>query len=95
MNTDKSVDNISKAILDYIDKKETINFVQCILSKLHDSNDSELFKEVWSTSIDFDNWNNENITIGFEKTKEILLMKYNLDSQICTFLANRASFEWK
>lgn len=95
MNADKSLNYISKAILDFIDKKETNNFVQFVLGKLHDSNDSELFKEIWSTSVDFDNWNNENLTVSFEKTKEILLVKYNLDSQVCTFLANRASFEWK
>lgn len=95
MNNNDSLKNISQAILDFSETNEIVGFEKYVLDTLKDSNDVELFNSIWSTTIDFDNWNYSNLQIGFDKTMEILKTKYNLDEQVRIFLTNRAAYEWK
>lgn len=95
MNNNDSLKNISQAILDFSETNEIVGFEKYVLDTLKDSNDVELFNSIWSTTIDFENWNHSNLQIGFDKTMEILKTKYNLDEQVRIFLTNRAAYEWK
>ncbi len=95
MNNNDSLKNISQAILDFSETNEIVGFEKYVLDTLKDSNDVELFNSIWSTTIDFENWNHSNLQIGFDKTMEILKTKYNLNEQVRIFLTNRAAYEWK
>lgn len=90
-----SLRNISKVILDFSNTKEIFGFEKYVLDKLKDPKEAELFNEIWSTTVNFDNWNHTNLQVGFDKTMEILKSKYKLDEQISRFLTNRAAYEWK
>lgn len=95
MNDKDSLKNISKVILDFSNTKRIVGFEEYVLDKLKDSRERELFNEIWSTTINFDNWNYASLQIGYDKTMEILKSKYNLDEHICKFIANMAAYEWK
>lgn len=95
MNNNDSLKNISQAILDFSKTNEIVGFEKYVLDTLKDSKEIELFNSIWSTTIDFENWNHSNLQIGFDKTMEILKTKYNLDEQVRIFLTNRAAYEWK
>lgn len=95
MNEQDPLKNISKAILDFSNTKELVGLEKYVLNNLRDPNEAKLFKDIWATTINFDNWNHSSLQVGFDKTMEILKHKYNLNEKICRFLANRAAYEWK
>lgn len=95
MNDKDPLKNISKAILDFSASKKIIGFEKYVRDNLHDSKEVELFNDIWSTTINFENWNHATLQIGYDKTMETLKSKYDLDENICKYLANRAAYEWK
>jgi hypothetical protein len=95
VNDKDPLKNISKIILDFSASKKILGFEKYVRDNLHDSKEVELFNDIWSTTINFDNWNHSNIQIGYDKTMEILKSKYNLEENICKYLVSRAAYEWK
>ncbi|CAN5421422.1 hypothetical protein BH09BAC5_BH09BAC5_05220 [soil metagenome] len=87
--------NISIVILSFSTSKRIIGFESFVLQNLNDSREISMFKEIWSTTINFENWNYPSLLIGFDKTMEALKNKYNLDENICKILVNQAACEWK
>jgi hypothetical protein len=83
--------NISKAILE---SENEIFFEKDVLIKLNHS-DKELFLEIWKRTLVFENWNYSSLTIGFEKTLNMLKTEFQLDDNISRILANKAAYEWK
>ncbi|HEX8548427.1 MAG TPA: hypothetical protein VF691_15810 [Cytophagaceae bacterium] len=85
MNNKNPFKNISKVILDFSAPKKIVGFEEYVLDNLHDNKEVELFKDVWLTTINYDNWNHASMQVGYDKTMETLKSKYNLDEQVCNY----------
>jgi len=91
MNQKEIIIIISKAILE---SKNEIFFERQLLEKL-DENHQKYFLEIWQRTLDFENWNYEDLCIGFEKTVHLLKTEFKLNQEVAHVLANKASYEWK
>jgi hypothetical protein len=89
------INNISEVIISYQNSSKQFGFENFVLEKLNESKEIKLFRDIWSTTISFENWNYEDLEIGFNKTVEILKSKYGLDERVSIQLANAAAYEWK
>jgi hypothetical protein len=95
MNEKDPLKNISNAILDFPTSNKIVGFEKYVLDNLHDNKEIELFNDIWLTTINIDNWNFKSIQVGYNNTIDALKSKYNLDEQVCKFLANIAAYQWK
>lgn len=87
--------NISKIILSYGNWDQPNEFEKTILSKIVDEKEIKVFKKIWATANEFNNWNYKELNIGIIKTINVLSKKYNLDKNVCEQLANAAAYQWK
>ena len=86
---------ISQTILSYANSARQISFEKYMRDNITDPNELELFKNIWTTAINFENWNYSDLQIGYKKTTEILKDKYKLDESVCRQLASEAAYQWK
>ena len=91
MNQKEIITTISTAILE---SKNEVLFERHVLKKL-DENHQKHFLEIWKRTLDFENWNYEDLSIGLEKTVHLLKTDFELNEEVAHVLANKASYEWK
>lgn len=91
----QSLHTISQAILAYTNWEQPWEFEKTILQKISNERDLVVFKEIWTTTIASDNWNEPDLSAGFNKTIDVLKRKYHLDIKVCEHLAKAAAYEWK
>ncbi len=95
MQDNTLIEKISQIILSYANSGRQISFEKHMQDNIKDTNELELFKSIWATAINFENWNYSDLKIGYKKTTEILKEKYNLEESVCQQLANEAAYQWK
>lgn len=95
MNESESIRKISKVIIDFNNSKNHFGFEEYILKNLNEENDKKYFIEIWNRALEFKNWNYSELSIGFEKTLNILKAEYGINEKTAEIIANKAAYEWK
>lgn len=57
--------------------------------------DKELFRSIWLTAIDSENWKNSNLEKGSKLTESRLKQLYKLTDNTVSNIIRAASYQWK
>ena len=93
MKNEKSIQNVSEAILS-ASLSKSWEFAS-ILQKIKDVDDQTVFKEIWATALQFDNWKSKDLNEGYQKTVALMKEIYKLEERVATLIANAAAYQWK
>ena len=57
--------------------------------------DKELFRDIWLTAVDSDNWKNSDMAKGSKLTESKLKELYKLTDNTVSSIVRAASYQWK
>jgi|GEM_PF-1881797 len=95
MSEEASIRNLSETILSFNNWNRPQDFEAYVLERTTDIKEKEVFKKIWATAIDFDNWNTGSLNDGSDKAIALIEQRYQLDEKVSKQIANAAAFQWK
>ncbi len=94
MSEEASIRNLSETILSFNNWNRPYDFETYVMERSTDK-DNEVFKKIWATALDVENWKTGTLKEGSDKAISLLQEHYKLDLKVAEQIANAAAYQWK